>query len=80
MSISSGTQYMTLQKYFSHPSLVICFYPTPTHKTKTGTAKRRETTNKEGTHLDQSNYLANQQQVLGLAVPSPALANSAKVF
>jgi hypothetical protein len=28
-SISSDTQYVTLQKYFSHPSLVIYFSPTP---------------------------------------------------
>jgi hypothetical protein len=36
---------MTLQKYFSHPSLVF-FPPTlvPTHKTKTGTSNRWETT------------------------------------
>ncbi len=29
------------------------------------------------THLDKSNYLANQQHVLGFAVPLPALANNA---
>jgi len=34
-----------LQKYFLHPSLVSCFFPKPTHKTKTGTANRWETTN-----------------------------------
>jgi hypothetical protein len=27
-SISSGAQYVTLQKYFSHPSLVIYFFAT----------------------------------------------------
>jgi hypothetical protein len=27
--MSSGAQYVTLQKYFSHPSLVIYFFPTP---------------------------------------------------
>jgi hypothetical protein len=31
---------MTLQKYFSHPSLAIYSYATPTHKTETGTANR----------------------------------------
>jgi hypothetical protein len=39
-SISSGAQYVTLQKYFSHSSLVIYFFPTPTHKAKTATANR----------------------------------------
>jgi len=34
---------MTLQKYFSHPSLVIYYFPT--HKTKIETANRVETTN-----------------------------------
>jgi len=34
---------VTLQKYFSHPSLVISFFPPiPTRKTKTGTASRWE--------------------------------------
>jgi hypothetical protein len=27
--MSSGAQYVTLQKDFSHPSLVIYFFPTP---------------------------------------------------
>jgi hypothetical protein len=27
--MSSGAQYVTLQKHFSHPSLVIYFFPTP---------------------------------------------------
>jgi hypothetical protein len=44
-SISSSAQYVILQKYFLHPSLVSCFFPKPTHKTKTGTANRWETTN-----------------------------------
>jgi hypothetical protein len=44
-SISSSAQYVILQKYFSHPSLVIYFFPKPTHKTKTETANRWETTN-----------------------------------
>lgn len=29
------------------------------------------------THLDHSSYVANQQHVLGFAVPLPALANNA---
>jgi hypothetical protein len=39
-SISSSVQYVTLHKYFSHPSLVIYFFSVPTHKTKAGTANR----------------------------------------
>jgi hypothetical protein len=34
---------VTLQKYFSHPNLVIHFFPNPTHKTKTVTANTWET-------------------------------------
>jgi hypothetical protein len=33
-TISSGAQYTTLQKYFSHPSLVIYFFATPPIKLK----------------------------------------------
>jgi hypothetical protein len=36
---------VTLQKYFSHPSLVIYFFATPPQKTELGTANRRGTTN-----------------------------------
>jgi hypothetical protein len=35
-SIFSGTQYVNLQKYFSHPSLVIYFFATPPIKLKLG--------------------------------------------
>jgi hypothetical protein len=42
--ISSGEEYVTLQKYFSHPSSDIHFF-NPIHKTKTGTANRWGTTN-----------------------------------
>jgi hypothetical protein len=34
--ISSGAQYVALQKYFSHPSLVIYFFATPPRKLKLG--------------------------------------------
>jgi hypothetical protein len=37
-------QHVTLQKYFSHPNLVLYFFCNPTHKTETGTANRWETT------------------------------------
>jgi hypothetical protein len=63
---SSGAQYVALQKYFSHPSLFISFFSNATHKTKTGTANRWETTN--------SNYLGNEQLVLGFAVPFTSLS------
>jgi hypothetical protein len=39
-SISSSAQYVTLHKYFSHPSLVIYLFSVPTHKTKAGTANK----------------------------------------
>jgi hypothetical protein len=46
LSITSIALYMILQKYFSHPSLVIYFlFRNPTHYTKTRTANRWETTN-----------------------------------
>jgi hypothetical protein len=44
-SISSSAQYVTLQKYFLHSSSVLFFFFIPTHKIKTGTANRWETTN-----------------------------------
>ncbi len=40
---------MTLEKYFSHPSLVIYFFPTQTGKTKTGTANKWKTINSKPT-------------------------------
>jgi hypothetical protein len=47
-SISKGAQYVTLQKKkITHPSLVIYFFYTPTHKLKTGTANRLGSTNRE---------------------------------
>jgi hypothetical protein len=47
---SSCAHNVTLQKYFSHPSLVNYFFPTPTHKTKIGTANKLETTKKNKPH------------------------------
>jgi hypothetical protein len=43
------------------------FIPNFTHNTETATAKGRKLL--IATHLDQSNYLVNQQQVLGFVVP-----------
>jgi hypothetical protein len=59
-SISNGAQYVTPQKYFSHPSFSYLLFPNLTHKTKTGTANRWEITNSNP--LDQSNSLAHQKQ------------------
>jgi hypothetical protein len=68
---------VTLQKYFSHPRLVIyCFFPTPHIKLKLGqqTGGRLVV----ATHIDQSNYLINQsinqQQVLCSAMPFTSLS------
>jgi hypothetical protein len=62
-------------KIFLNQSLVIYFFSNPTHKTKTWIANRWETA---PTHLDQSNYLANQQQVLGFAIPFTNLSMHCK--
>jgi len=79
-SISIGAQYVTLQKYFSHPSLVISFFPTPPHKTKTGTANTWETTSTNPRRpIKLSNQsTAGQQQVLGFAVPRTSLGKVCK--
>jgi hypothetical protein len=46
LEISSGAQYVvTLQKYFSHPSLVMHSFGNPTNKTGTGITNRWGTTN-----------------------------------
>jgi hypothetical protein len=75
MSISGGAQYVTLQKYFSHPSFITYLFPTPPMKLKLvlQIGGRLLIVN----HLDQSLRLANQKQgafsgrclVLGFAVP-----------
>jgi hypothetical protein len=42
--ITNGAHYVTLQEYFSYPSLtILLFFLAPPIKTKTGTANRRET-------------------------------------
>jgi hypothetical protein len=50
-------------------------FSNPTHKTKALNANRWET---EPTHLDQSKYIANQQQVLGFAIPFTNLSMHCK--
>ncbi len=66
-------KYMTLQNYFSHPSLVIYFFATPPIKTETGTAHSWELLY-IANHLDQSLCLTNQKQ--GTAVKSYLLHSS----
>jgi hypothetical protein len=58
---------VTLQKYFSHPSLVIYLFLATPIKLKLGLEMGGRPL--IGTHLDQSNYLGNQQPVLSFAVP-----------
>jgi hypothetical protein len=50
----------------------LLLFPNLTHKTETGTAKGGRLL--IATHLEQSNHLANQQQVLGFAVPFASLS------
>jgi len=66
---------VTLQKTFSHPNSVIYVFPMSPLKLKLGLqiGEKQLIT----THLHHSNYLANQQHVLGFAVPLPDLANNA---
>jgi hypothetical protein len=76
-SISSSAQCITLQKYFSHPSFsYLPFFPSPPIKLKPGLQKGGRLV--IATHLDQSNYLANQEQVLGFAVPFTSLSKLCK--
>jgi hypothetical protein len=60
MSISIGAQYVTLQKYSSHPRLVIYFFPTLPIKLKMGL--------QVGGRLLIAKHLFNQKQ--GAAVTS----------
>jgi hypothetical protein len=63
-SICNCAQYVTLQKSFSH--LTFSFFPTPPIQLKLGLQIGGRLL--VATYQDQSNYLANQQQVLELAV------------
>jgi hypothetical protein len=56
---SSSSQYVTRQKYFSHPSVVIYSFPTPHIKLELQLQIGGRLV--IATHLEQSNYLANQQ-------------------
>jgi hypothetical protein len=57
---------VTLQKYFSHQNLFFNFFPTPPIKLKLGL--QIGVMLLIATHMDQSDYLANQQ-ILGFVVP-----------
>jgi hypothetical protein len=59
--------------YFSHPSLVVCFCFHLTHKTKNSDLQKGERL-VIATHLNQSNCLTNQEQVLGFAMPFTSLS------
>jgi hypothetical protein len=76
-SFSRSAQYVPLQKYFSHSSLVIYFFSCPAHKIETGTAKNRWRL-LIVTQMHQSNYVANQQQVFGCTVPLSSLSKLCK--
>jgi hypothetical protein len=61
-SISSGAQYVTLRKYFSHPSLILHSFATPPIKLKLGQQNRWGTTNSKpsgpNVMMDQSETLS----------------------
>jgi hypothetical protein len=73
---SSSSHYVTRQKYFSHPSVVIYCFPTPHIKLKLQLQIGERLL--IATHLNQSHYLANQQQMLGFAVPRTNLSKLCK--
>jgi len=60
----SGAQYVTLRKYFSHPSLVMYSFATPATKLKLGQQIGGGTTNKQTTwtnHYDRPIRNTEQQ-------------------
>ncbi len=69
-SISSSGQYVTC-KNISQIQVQLFTFSNPTHKTKTGTEIGGRLL--IATHLDQSNYLTNQHEMLCLAVPFTSL-------
>ncbi len=60
LSTCSSDHYVTLQEYFSHPSLVIYFFPNPPIKLKLGLQIGGRLLIAK--HLDQSLWSANQKQ------------------
>jgi hypothetical protein len=77
-SIYKGAPNVTLQKEISHPSLVIYYSPTPPIKLRLGLLMSGRLL--IATHLDQSNYLANQLQALGFAVSITSLSIRCKIL
>jgi hypothetical protein len=71
-------EYVTLHKIFLTSKFSYLLFSNPTHKTKTGTGNWLEITIL--THLDQSNYLNAQHQVLALLCIWPVSANCAKLL
>jgi hypothetical protein len=71
----ANAQFVALQQYFSHPRYS-SYFPIVTHTSETGTAKGSRLL--IATHLNQSNHLANLQEVLGFAVPFASLSTLCK--
>ncbi len=72
MSISSSAQYVTLQKIFLMSKFTYIVFSNSPHKSEIGIAKGGRLL--IAIHLDQSNYLANRQQVLGFDVSFTSLS------
>jgi hypothetical protein len=73
-NIFSYAQYVTVQEYFSHPSSVFYFLPTPPIKLRLQLSGRLLIAN----HLDQSLWLANQKQ--GATVRSYLFSSSGRCY
>jgi hypothetical protein len=80
LQICHNVKWCSVCKNISHISKFnYILFPNPTHKDKTRTTNRWEILLTE-TRLDQSNTLANQQQVLGCAVPFTSLSKLCKML
>ncbi len=77
---SIHVQYVALQEYLSHPRLVIYFFPNLTHQNETWRLQKAKDRIVLATHVEQSKYLANQQQVLGVFLPFASLFILCKMF
>jgi hypothetical protein len=75
-SLSSSAQYVTLQKYYSHPSSSYLLGKTTPIKLKLGLQIGGRLL--IATYLDQLNYLANQHQVLGFALSFTSVSKLCK--
>jgi hypothetical protein len=75
-SLSSSAQYVTLQKYFSHPSSSCLLGKTKPIKLilRLQIGGRLPI----ATYLDQLNYVANEHQVLGLALSFTSVSKLCK--